>query len=154
MRRVLIPGLVTLLCGCSALYPAKDNATLNKISDELKQVSAPKEKEKEKAGTALPQAVSNSLLPPLRVGMPKTSARQLEQRFDLVVTDAPIQQVLMAIVSDTPYSILLSPKTIPPGPLVPVAAQPTVAAASGLSRLTETMTVNLKNVTARRYSPS
>ncbi len=149
MRRVLIPGLVSLLCGCSALYPAKDNATLNKISDELKQASAPKEKEK--AGAAVPQSISSSLLPPLRVGVPKTLARQLEQRFDLVVTDAPISQVLMAIVSDTRYSILLSPKTIPPGSLVPVSAQPAAAAAeaaaAGLSRLTETMTVNLKDVT-------
>ncbi len=151
MRRVLIPGLVSLLCGCSSLYPAKDNATLNKISDELQQASAAKEKEKEKAGTAVPQSVSSSLLPPLRVGVPKTSARQLEQRFDLVVIDAPISQVLMAIVSDTRYSILLSPKTITPGPLVSLSAQPAGAAAavaaSGLSRLAETMTVNLKDVT-------
>ncbi len=151
MRRVLIPGLVSLLCGCSSLYPAKDNATLNKISDELQQASAAKEKEKEKAGTAVPQSVSSSLLPPLRVGVPKTSARQLEQRFDLVVTDAPISQVLMAIVSDTRYSILLSPKSIPPGPLVSLSAQPVgaaaVAPASGLSRPSETMTVNLKDVT-------
>ncbi len=154
MRRVLIliPGLVSLLFGCSSLYPAKDNTTLSHISDELKQASVPqgKEKEKAKASTALPQSVSSSLLPPLRVGVARTSARQLEQRFDLVVTDAPISQVLMAIVSDTPYSILLSPKTIPPGSL-PVSAQPAGAAAgapaAGLARLSETMTVNLKNVT-------
>ena len=96
MKRVLVPCAVAVLCGCSSLYPEPDHSAQNRISDTLKQAAVPAEKA---ATVALPSAVSNSLLPPLRGGMPKTSMRQMEARFDLVVTDAPINQVLMAIVS-------------------------------------------------------
>lgn len=144
MKRVLIPCVILILGGCSSLYPPQNNSAQNRISDELKQAAVPREK----AATAVPPAaVLSALLPPLRTGMPKTSSRQLEPRFDLVVTDAPINQVLMAIVSDTRYSILLSPKTVPPGPPAVAGAQPTANAASGTSRATERLTVNLKDVT-------
>jgi MSHA biogenesis protein MshL len=93
-----------------------------------------------RGAAALPPTVSNSLLPPLRAGTPRASARQLEQRFDLKVTDAPIGQVLLAVVQDTPYSVLLSPKPVPPGP---VAAGQVVGSAG----VSETLTVNLKDVT-------
>lgn len=155
MKRVLISScMASLLFGCSSMYPPKDKSAQNRISEELKQAAKPQEKTQEKAaGAVLPQSVSSSLLPPLRGGTPKASSRQLEQRFDLVVTDAPINQVLMAIVSDTRYSILLSPKTIPPGPAGGApgqpGAQPTAASlpGSGTSRATERLTVNLKDVT-------
>lgn len=103
MKRVLISScMASLLFGCSSMYPPKDKSAQNRISEELKQAAKPQEKTQEKAaGAVLPQSVSSSLLPPLRDGTPKASSRQLEQRFDLVVTDAPINQVLMAIVSDT-----------------------------------------------------
>jgi MSHA biogenesis protein MshL len=48
------------------------------------------------------------LLPPLKIAMPKASAKQLEQRFDLVISNAPASQVLMGIVSGTRYSMLVS----------------------------------------------
>ncbi len=156
MKRVLIPCVVTLLCGCGALYPPHDKSAQNRISDELKQAAAAPQTPEKAAGTVLPSSISSSLLPPLRSGMPKTSSRQLEQRFDLVVTDAPINQVLMAIVSDTRYSILLSPKTVPAGPgavtgapgaAVAAVTQTAGLAASGTSRAGETLTVKLKDVT-------
>ena len=147
MKRVLIPCAVAILCGCTYLSPPVDKSAQNRISEEMKQAAAPVP-EKAAAAPLLPSAVSSSLLPPLRGGMPKTSSRQLEQRFDLVVTDAPINQVLMAIVSDTRYSILLSPKTVPPVPpaTAGTAATPLVVA-TGPSRSTETLTVKLKDVT-------
>ena len=133
------------LAACSTINPAPDKSAQNRISEELKQAAAvPQEKA---ASVVLPPSVSSSLLPPLRSGMPKTSSRQLEQRFDLVMTDAPINQVFMAIVSDTRYSILLSPKTVPPGPSTAASVQPAGQAVAGTSRATERMTVNLKDVT-------
>jgi MSHA biogenesis protein MshL len=125
------------------LNPPIDKSAQNRISDELKQAATPREK----PGASLPPSVTSSLLPPLQTGMPKKSSRQLEQRFDLVVTDAPINQVLMAIVSDTRYSILLSPKTIPPGPTAAASAPSPGPSASGAYRATETLTLNLKDVT-------
>ena len=133
------------LAACSTINPPPDKSARNRISEELKQaVAVPQEKT---ASAVLPPSVSSSLLPPLRSGMPKTSSRQLEQRFDLVMTDAPINQVFMAIVSDTRYSILLSPKTVPPGPSAAASVQPAGQAVAGTSRATERMTVNLKDVT-------
>src|SRR5450759_1975424 len=136
MKRVLIPCMVALLGGCGSLYPPHDKSAQNRISDELKQAAAVSQ---EKAAGAV--------LPPLRSGMPKTSSRQLEQRFDLVMTDAPINQVFMAIVSDTRYSILLSPKTIPPGSAAAAQALIPGQVVAGTSRETERLTVNLKDVT-------
>ncbi len=147
MRRFLIPCLPLALSACSSMMmPPPDKSAQTRINTEMKQAAAPREKA---ADAPLPQSVSTSLLPPLQVGIPKTSSRQLEQRFDLVVTDAPIGQVLMAIVSDTRYSVLLSPKNMPPA--TPVAAgggggtgQVVVAPAA---RSNETLTVKLKDVT-------
>jgi MSHA biogenesis protein MshL len=67
----------------------------------------------------------------LRPNLPQPARERLDPRFDLVVKEAPIQQVLSAIVMDTGYSILLRPRA--PG--------------GGTAALAETVTVNLKNVT-------
>src|SRR3990172_6914758 len=58
---------------------------------------------------AQPEAVSQALLPPLTVEMPKAAAKPLEPRFDLVVNSAPDNQVFMALVSGTRYSMLVHP---------------------------------------------
>ena len=147
MKRVLIPCVVSILCGCGSMYPPQDRSAQNRISDELKQAAAAPQQQEKAAGTVLPSSISSSLLPPLRSGMPKSSSRQLEQRFDLVVTDAPINQVLMAIVSDTRYSILLSPKTVPAASGAAVAGPAPGQVAAATSRDAERLTVNLKDVT-------
>jgi MSHA biogenesis protein MshL len=67
----------------------------------------------------------------LRPNLPQPARERLDPRFDLVVKEAPIQQVLSAIVTDTGFSILLRPRA--PG--------------GGTAALAETVTVNLKNVT-------
>lgn len=93
-----------LLLGACTTNPPRDTSTLDHINTELQhagQVSTPT--------PAVPESVSNSLLPPLRIAMPKASAKQLEQRFDLVVNEAPANQVLMGIVSGTRYSMLVHP---------------------------------------------
>ncbi|HCI12501.1 MAG TPA: general secretion pathway protein GspD [Gallionellaceae bacterium] len=57
-----------------------------------------------------PAEVNNALLPPLSVEMPAVEDKPLEPRFDLVVSATPVQQVFMAIVSGTRYSMLLHPE--------------------------------------------
>ncbi|MDP3744550.1 MAG: pilus (MSHA type) biogenesis protein MshL [Methylotenera sp.] len=94
--------ILILVTGCATNTP-QPNATLNKINDELTTAVAAKEK------TPTPEAVNNALLPPLTMAMPKSSAKRLEQRFDLVINNAPANQVLMGIVSGTRYSMLIHP---------------------------------------------
>lgn len=89
-----------LLSACASLQPT-NTSTLNKIKDELKQAA------EVKAPAPTPDAVNNALLPPLKIEMPKVSAKKLEPRFDLVINNAPANQVLMGIVSGTRYSMLV-----------------------------------------------
>jgi MSHA biogenesis protein MshL len=97
----LILSQALLLNGCATTEP-QHNDTLNKIKNELKQAAEVKEP------PATPKAINDALLPPLKIAMPKASAKQLEQRFDLVISNAPASQVLMGIVSGTRYSMLVS----------------------------------------------
>ena len=143
-----IPGLLAaLLSACGTTYPAKNLSAQNRIDETLKQASAPKAP----PALALPPAVSQSLLPPLRNTLPRAAAGQTEPRFDLVLIDAPIGQVLHSIVSDTRYSILLSPKAgapmSPAGGTQPDAASQAAAAAAASASRRELLTVRLKNVT-------
>jgi MSHA biogenesis protein MshL len=130
---VLAP--LALTSACSSMYPTPDLSTQGRISRELSQAASAKTT----AGTAtavLPPAVLNELLlPPVNRMVSKTPARKTEQRFDLVVNDAPIAQVLSGLVADTDYSILLKP----------VSRQPTVAGAA--EALETRVSLNLKNTT-------
>lgn len=90
-----------MLGGCGS-NPPRDDSTLNRINQELRQAAEAK-------AETLPASVSQALLPPLRVPPPKASAKRLEQRFDLVVSDAPAAQVFMGVVSGTRYSMLVHP---------------------------------------------
>jgi MSHA biogenesis protein MshL len=97
-------AILLVLAGCATIDPPRDHTTLNKINDELKQAS-----EVRGAESAVPPAVSSALLPPLKIAVPKATVKQLEQRFDLVINDAPVNQVFMGIVSGTRYSVLVHP---------------------------------------------
>ncbi len=92
--------ILVLLGGCATPQP-QNNTTLKKIKDELKHAA------EVKAPAPTPDAINNALLPPLKIAAPKTTAKQLEQRFDLVINNAPANQVLMGIVSGTRYSMLV-----------------------------------------------
>ena len=92
------------LTGCTAINPPKDTSTLNKINNDLKQAVTSRAE-----SSAVPEAISSALLPPLKIAVPKSSAKQLEQRFDLVINDTQANQVFMAIVSGTRYSMLVHP---------------------------------------------
>jgi len=76
-----------------------------------------------KSAASPSEAVSQALLPPLVVEMPKVEDKAGETRFDLNVNNAPAQEVFLAIASGTRYSMI-----VPPG-------------------VTEKLSVNLKDVT-------
>ena len=98
-------GVILLLVigGCQA-PPEKRPTTLDQINDEMAQAV------RASAKPAAPDAVSQALLPPLRIEMPKSSPRIAEQKFDLVVNNAPASQVFLGIISGTRYSMLVHPE--------------------------------------------
>jgi MSHA biogenesis protein MshL len=93
-----------LLSACATNAPQQKSELNQKMQQELKQAA------EKKQPAPMPEEVSNALLPPLKVEMPKSTAKKLEPRFDLVVNNAPAAQVLMGIVSGTRYSMLLHPE--------------------------------------------
>ncbi len=116
MRNILLISLLALsLAACESKLFRKD-VVQDQIDSELKQSTAIR------ARPAQPDAVSQALLPPLTVEMPKTTAL-VAPRFDLNVNNAPANQVFMALVSGTRYSMLVHPD------------------------IKETVSVNLKDVT-------
>ncbi|MBA2689688.1 MAG: pilus (MSHA type) biogenesis protein MshL [Burkholderiales bacterium] len=90
------------VAACSTT-PNRSAGTFDQINDELRRATA------ERARTVRPEAVDKALLPPLQAELPKPQ-QSAEPRFDLVVSNAPAAQVLMAIVSGTRYSMLLPPE--------------------------------------------
>ena len=117
MRRIFLNGwLLVLAAGCS--QPAvKPN--LNPAINELDQAIA------SKAVVRQPDAVSQALLPPIVVEMPKADGKPVESRFDLSVNNAAASEVFMAIVSGTRFSMIVHPS------------------------IKERLSVNLKDVTVR-----
>lgn len=141
MKKCLILVMVISIAACKSMNPPIDHSTRLKINEELKLAATTKEK----VAQPVPLSVSRSLLPPIKFRVPNTSTKQLEQRFDLVVNSAPINEVLMGIVSGTRYSMLVQPKTLQSNRL-----QNTVAANAAtpvLNELTDKVSLNLKDVT-------
>jgi MSHA biogenesis protein MshL len=95
-------SIVLVLSGCATTQHSSTSLN-SKMQEELKKAAQIKQAQ------AVPEEVSKALLPPLKIAPPKSSAKKLEPRFDLVVNNAPAAQVLMGIVSGTRYSMLLHP---------------------------------------------
>lgn len=97
----------TGLVGCTSNPFAPTNPSINpKIQNELATSAA-------KTQTQVsppPKEITDELFEPLKIEPPKALAKRVEPRFDLVVNKAPAAQVLMGIVSGSPYSIALSPE--------------------------------------------
>ncbi len=117
-RLILLLALASLLAAGCATHQKAPGATFDRIGQEMQ--GALDAKAKGGADAALNQA----MLPPLQLDLPE-SAKSVEPRFDLAVSNAPAAQVFMALVSGTRYSMLVAPEV------------------SG------TVTVNLKSVTVR-----
>lgn len=101
MNRIYLIALILGLFGCS--LNARHSTTAQEINAELDKAA------ERKAALAQPEAVSQALLPPLTVELPKPEGRPQEQKFDLAVNNAPANQVFLAIVSGTGYSMLVHP---------------------------------------------
>src|SRR5689334_19597071 len=93
---------VLLLAGCHTAPQIPQHVVQGTIERSVQEAAQPRTR------PAAPAAVSDALLPPLAVEPPGPS-RPVEPRFDLVVSNAPAQQVFMALVAGTRYSMLLHP---------------------------------------------
>jgi len=102
MRNAYLLLLILMITGCAAT-PARQPTTFDQIGAELAKGGA------DRARLAQSDAVGAALLPPLRVEMPAVGGKLLEQKFDLVVNNAPANQVFMGIVNGTRYSMLVHP---------------------------------------------
>ncbi|AJP47536.1 general secretion pathway protein GspD [Rugosibacter aromaticivorans] len=89
--------ILPALMACSTTQ-RKNNEVLNQINDVLLQSTTDRK--------ARPAAPDTALMPSLAR---PAIAPPSESRFDLSVVDAPAPQVFMALVSGTPYSMLLPP---------------------------------------------
>jgi MSHA biogenesis protein MshL len=102
MRYWMMVAIVAAVAGC-AEPPLRGDPTRDSISAELDKAAS------ERAKPAAPESVSQALLPPLVVEMPRGDNKPLDQRFDLNVNNAPANQVFSAIVSGTRYSMVVHP---------------------------------------------
>ena len=102
MRNFLWLSALLLLAGCAT--PGGKNTTAEAIQREMNQAV------QDSVQPSKPDAVSSALLPPLSAAMPNVENKPLETKFDLTVNNTPVNQVFMAIVSGTRYSMLLHPE--------------------------------------------
>ena len=134
---------LTLITACSSMYPTPDLSTQDRINRELSKAaySTPTGA----SSTGMPSAVLNELLlPSINSLVSKPAARKSEQRFDLVVNDAPIAQVLSGLVAGTEYSILLKPVSHQPTMTAGAAG---AAGAAAVEVLETRVSLNLKSIT-------
>jgi MSHA biogenesis protein MshL len=95
-------ALALLLASACAAPPPQQGLT-PEIAAELARTA-------ERKPPARPEALERALLPRAQMGMPSVPGLELEQRFDLAVTNASAAQVFMSIVSGTRYSMLVHPE--------------------------------------------
>lgn len=97
-------SLAALLCvaGCATTdTPKISSKTVSKMQKEIQDAVASNTKRPSIA------ELNDALLPELKIELPISSQQKLEPRFDLVINNAPANQVLMGIVSGTRYSMLV-----------------------------------------------
>lgn len=99
---IVLSALLVLLSSCASQAPKPDKSAMNqKMQDTLDTAIASNIKKPDNS------AVNVALLPPLQIDLPASSKKKLEPRFDLVINNAPANQVLMGIVNGTRYSMLV-----------------------------------------------
>lgn len=92
----LVAALVaSLALGACGTFQPRQGRTIERIGTEIEAGIADRKAPRE------PDAVTQALLPPIVVDMPKADGRPVEPRFDLNVANAPAPQLLMAIVAGT-----------------------------------------------------
>lgn len=99
VRKIILTLIAVALTACAT--PSK-RETYEAIDAELGRAA------QAYAKPAAPDAVSAALLPPIQIDIP-TATRPLEERFSVSFNDVPAPQFFMAIVSGTPYTMLVHP---------------------------------------------
>jgi MSHA biogenesis protein MshL len=100
MKRLFALLLLLALVSCAEqpkIPQQVDPAIVSEMNKALERRAPPQ-----------PAVVSEALLPDVRPEVPRAPA-MVEPRFDLVVNNAPAEQVFMSIVSGTRYSMLVAP---------------------------------------------
>jgi MSHA biogenesis protein MshL len=90
-----------LLAGCESKL-IRPGVVAGRIDTEAAEAA------RQKPSAPPPPAVAQALLPPLTVELPGAE-KPVEPRFDLSVNNAPANQIFMAMVSGTRYSMLVHP---------------------------------------------
>ena len=102
MSKILIVAMsVLLLAACSNQHSRRGDA-FDRAGQEIGAAAA------SKANRSQGDVVGQAMVPPLQLEQPV--ATKPEPRFNLAVNNAPVGQVLNALVSGTPYSMLFPPE--------------------------------------------
>ena len=99
---LLVMPMALLLAACASQQKTPGTSSFELIGNEMQRAVDARSK-------GLDDALSRAMLPPLQLDLPD-SAKRVEPRFDLAVSNAPASQVFMALASDSPYSMLVSPE--------------------------------------------
>ena len=99
MKKLFALFLIFALSACATQFGPPYGNAKKEMANASRQRTAAEQ----------PDEVNRALLPSLTVEMPKVDGRPIEPRFDLVVNSAPANQVFMAIVSGTRYSMVVHP---------------------------------------------
>ncbi len=101
---------VSLFSGCQFFGPTPGpteppelpaTAVMQESLDQTARVPAA-------AGRALPEAVSEALLPPIRLSR-AGAVQDDERRYDVTVDEADARKFFMNLVEDTPYNVVIDP---------------------------------------------
>jgi MSHA biogenesis protein MshL len=103
MKSLFLIVLATLMLAACESQRIKQNAVHGDINGELAKAA------QQQRPAVQPETVRQALLPPLTIEMPNAPSKPVEPRFDLAVSNAPANQVFMALVSGTRYSMLVHP---------------------------------------------
>src|SRR3954470_18160683 len=98
-----LPSLAALCLMAACTTMTHPGTTYNAAKKEMDNAASLRQAAKQS------EDVDKALLPPLTVDMPKVDGRPIEARFDLAVNNAPANQVFLAIVSGTRYSMVVHP---------------------------------------------
>lgn len=109
---------VLALAGCSSTYPPADQSVEQRISRDLNRAADQRSASNTaSAGAALSAQAFNELVQPsLDSAVPASARQSASPRFDLVVTEAPLGEVLAGVVAGTQYSLLIRPSAGAPAP--------------------------------------
>jgi MSHA biogenesis protein MshL len=115
-----------VLASCAFTQPTANTTTPNKIASELTQAAQTRPPSKARPSAASvpsPEVFESQAAPARQGGLPTSGKPAAEPRFDWVVTDAPMGQVLSSLAAGSTYSILLKS----PSADVASAAEPRIS---------------------------